>query len=481
MFLVGLLIALGPGCAPALFVSSRPDPVLYPEPRGGAVTFWGHACVYVDVAGFGIVTDPVFESRYSPFNGRRIPRPPDEAYDQTSVVLISHAHQDHLQPRTLARFRKDCVILCPAPSEKYARGLGPQVRVMRPGDEFTFPRGTVIAVPADHPGGRYSRKARADGRALGYVIKAPRVTVYYSGDTEYFQGIEQIGAVYRPDLAILNVNAHLKPEDALRAAVALGSSRVIAAHVGAYGGHAGKLARQWHEEFLKLAGPLAIPLRVGECIALDSIPVGPKPTSPVARWIAGDDAPVPGLPESAICDRALSASGHVLTLVDPGVSGIARFAEMEPGLYRGAKPSDAGIRYLRDRGIRSVISLIRDDGERRKVESLGLLYFEIPLHAGLFGSSEPTDEQIRSFLALAGDSANRPVFFHCRHGRDRTGAMAALYRVRVDGWSAEAALEEMRAFGASRLYKDLYRPIFRYGRSGVTARTSGASAPSASP
>jgi len=434
MVLAGLLIVWTSGCAPALIVKMRPDARLYHEPVKDTVTFWGHACVYVDLAGYGIVTDPVFGARYSPLNGRRIPYPPTEAYDQTRLILISHAHQDHLQPGTLARFSRSCVVLCPAPSEKYVRGLGPQVRVMRPGDEYPFPGGSVIAVLADHPGGRWSRKPRADGGALGYVIRTRRATLYYSGDTRYFAGIARVGADFKPDLAILNVNSHLEPMDAMRAEVSLGSPRVIAAHVGAYGGRAGKRGRRWHEEFLGLAGPLGVPLRVGESVSLDSVLARPRPVGD-ARVLA--------------------------MLTDVGLSPVPRFAEVEPGLYRGAKPDDAGLRRLRELGVRSVISLIHDDGEHRTVETLGMRYFEIPLHAGLLGSSEPTAEQIRSFLALTGDSANRPLYFHCRHGHDRTGAMAAMYRIETDHWGADRAIEEMRALGASRFYKDLYRPIYR--------------------
>lgn len=448
--LAGLLLVLSAGCAPALFVKTRPDARLYHEPTPSAVTFWGHACVYLDLDGYGVVTDPVFGARYSPLHGRKIPTPPPEAYDQTRLILISHAHQDHLQPETLARFGKECVILCPAPSEKHVIGLGPRVQVMRPGDSYPIPGGSVTAVVADHPGGRWARKPHTDGGALGYVIRTSKATIYYSGDTQYFAGMERIGAEFQPDLAILNVNVHLRPAEALRAEAALGYPRVIAVHMGAYGSPSGKRSLRLHDEFLGLAGPLAIPLRVGESVALDSVLPRPAP---------GGIAPE-----------------RVAELAGSGKFAIHRFAALEPGLYRGAKPGDRGLRSLRDAGVRTVVSLIHDEGERRATEALGIRYFEIPLHAGLFGSSEPTGEEIRSFLALASDSAYRPLYFHCRHGRDRTGAMAALYRIRVRGWSEAEALEEMRALGASRFYKDLYRPIQKAAARAVTS-----SAPSATP
>jgi L-ascorbate metabolism protein UlaG (beta-lactamase superfamily) len=269
VLLVGMLaIAGGAGCAPALLARSRTDPRLYPEPPRDAITFWGHACVYVDVGGFGIVTDPVFGSRYSPLHGRVIPAPPPGAYDQTSLILVSHAHQDHLQPTTLARFPRTSVILCPAPSARYIPEGGPRVRVMRPGDVYPFPGGSVVAVAALHPGSRNSLKARSDGRALGYVIRTPRSTIYYSGDTEYFPGIEGVGTEYRPEVAVLNATRHLPTPDVVRAVLSLGVSKVILTHWGAYDGPTGRKTLRRHEELLALLGPVVLPLDVGESATL---------------------------------------------------------------------------------------------------------------------------------------------------------------------------------------------------------------------
>ena len=272
VLLVATSFAILSGCAaPAPFVSKPVDPRLYHEPRHDAVTFWGHASVYIDAGGVGIVTDPVFESSYSPIHPRKVPRPPLSAYDQTSIILISHAHSDHLDPPTLRKFPRTAVILCPAPSEKYVRGLGPSVRVMRPGDTFAFPGGTVVAVAALHPGGRWIGKAAADGRALGYVIVTTERTIYYSGDTEYFPGIEEVGRRYHPDLAILNVNVHLPPADAVRAMGVLGAERVLPIHRGAFGGGHQRRNAMYREEFQRLADSLSITLAVGQELSLGTI------------------------------------------------------------------------------------------------------------------------------------------------------------------------------------------------------------------
>ena len=266
---VVLVSVTAAGCVPAFLAKPRIDRALYSEPPSDAITFWGHACAYIDIDGYGIVTDPVFTPSYAVIRRRLVPAPPRESFDQADLVLISHAHQDHLNPKTLARFTPGTTVLCPRPAAKYVAGLGLRVRVMRPGDEVEFPGGTIVAVAALHPGGRMSLKARSDGRALGYIIRGPRgITVYYSGDTEYFPGIAEIGSKYRPDIALLNVNAHLHSEDAIFAVAGLGMPYVVPMHLGAYDGKSKRLGPRWRAELVEALGSTVVPLEIGESLQL---------------------------------------------------------------------------------------------------------------------------------------------------------------------------------------------------------------------
>jgi protein tyrosine/serine phosphatase len=45
------------------------------------------------------------------------------------------------------------------------------------------------------------------------------------------------------------------------------------------------------------------------------------------------------------------------------------------------------------------------------------------------------------------DRANHPVLVHCAKGRERTGVLAAVYRITFHGWSAEQAIREAHAHG----------------------------------
>ena len=62
-----------------------------------------------------------------------------------------------------------------------------------------------------------------------------------------------------------------------------------------------------------------------------------------------------------------------------------------------------------------------------------------------------------AFLRVVADPARVPVFVHCSHGADRTGAMTAAYRVVVQGWDKEEAIREMiqGGFGYHTLWDNL--------------------------
>lgn len=262
-----VLLALA-ACAPGFLGNSGVSPARFPEPARDALTFWGHATCYLDVEGFGIVTDPVFGRSYSPFHARKIPAPPEADIDRTRVILISHAHRDHLDPGTLRRFPQGTLVICPEPSARYLDGLGLRVRVLHPWDEVAIPGGRIVAVPAYHPGGRNSLAAAADGRALGYVIHALGHAVYYSGDTEYFEGLFDIRRTQKPDVAVLNVNAHLHGDDALLAVAALGYPRVLVGHHGAYRGSNSRHAAGWRRGLHRLLEG-AVWMEVGKTYALE--------------------------------------------------------------------------------------------------------------------------------------------------------------------------------------------------------------------
>jgi len=116
-------------------------------------------------------------------------------------------------------------------------------------------------------------------------------------------------------------------------------------------------------------------------------------------------------------------------------------------LLRGGQPSDQGLAFLKDIGVRTIINLRTEPvliaREKVAAERLGLKYVELPTYT----VQEPDAKQFQTFLTIATDPASGPVYVHCFHGRDRTGTMIGAYRIAENGWTFEAAFQEMMACG----------------------------------
>ncbi len=132
--------------------------------------------------------------------------------------------------------------------------------------------------------------------------------------------------------------------------------------------------------------------------------------------------------------------------------GLPNLHQVSPMLYRGAQPTREGLGELRRLGVATVVSLRAFHGEREAVEAAGLGYERIS-----FKVWHPEDEDLRRFLAIVTDPKRQPVFVHCLRGSDRTGTAVAAYRICVEGWSREDAIEEMVSgeFGFNPRFRNL--------------------------
>ncbi|WP_309696186.1 beta-lactamase hydrolase domain-containing protein [Armatimonas sp.] len=133
---------------------------------------------------------------------------------------------------------------------------------------------------------------------------------------------------------------------------------------------------------------------------------------------------------------------------------LPNFAVVAPGIWRGAAPTTEGFKQLKTKGVRTIIDLrIEKKGqaeEEAATKALGLKRVRIPM-----GAEAPTEKQVKEFLGLLGKSATEPVFVHCQHGADRTGAMVGIWRVTQQGWGFDQTWVEMRKYGFKSWLKEL--------------------------
>jgi hypothetical protein len=147
----------------------------------------------------------------------------------------------------------------------------------------------------------------------------------------------------------------------------------------------------------------------------------------------------------------------------PAARAQLRPAELEPqpiapGVWRGHAPSRREhFRQLEEMGFRAVLDIRGNQPrlsarERRRLERMGIIYLNVPM--GFRPLRDGSGERV---LAALQDPPALPMYVHCNLDRDRTSAVIGVYRVRVQGWSREAAVEEAKSFGLRRYFIGLNR------------------------
>jgi L-ascorbate metabolism protein UlaG (beta-lactamase superfamily) len=204
------------------------------------VTYLGHASLVVESGGDALVTDPVFSDRIGRFFTKRTSPSAFRPEDLPGIVgvLISHAHHDHLDYRSLRRLGSNHPVVVPWGVETSLRLHGfPDARVLRPWQELSLGRWRVTAVPSRHFGGRLPF-AYTSGYQ-GYVLTGP-ACIYFAGDTGWDEEMfREIGRRFPVALAVLPIAGavfpwfrrnHMDAVEALRAFQALRAAQMLPMH-----------------------------------------------------------------------------------------------------------------------------------------------------------------------------------------------------------------------------------------------------------
>ena len=155
-----------------------------------AITFIGHGTLMMEYNGKVIHIDPV--SMFADYS----------TLPKADLVLITHEHGDHLDPKTLDLIKKTDtkIVLTKTCNEQY-----PGTDVMKNGDTKVFDGITVEAVPAYN-----IKNTRPDGipfhpksQGNGYIIHFGDKKVYVAGDTENIPEMTNLKDI---DIAFLPMN-----------------------------------------------------------------------------------------------------------------------------------------------------------------------------------------------------------------------------------------------------------------------------------
>lgn len=124
---------------------------------------------------------------------------------------------------------------------------------------------------------------------------------------------------------------------------------------------------------------------------------------------------------------------------------------MSPTLYRSALPDRGVVPLLQKLKVATVITFL-PESDAGWLSEPGINQVQLPYRTNHVDDADV----LKALRTIQTAETKGPVLMHCKHGSDRTGLMAAMYRVVVQGWSKEDALNEMTqgGFGDSTHFKD---------------------------
>jgi L-ascorbate metabolism protein UlaG (beta-lactamase superfamily) len=235
--------------------SSRPIAPAFAKPTPSkwsdaqvTLAWIGHSTVLINFFGVTVLTDPVLVPRIGirlpgfTIGPKRLTAPALE-FDELpkiDLVLLSHAHFDHLDLRTLQRFNASTkVITAHATSDLLKKTRFSEVSELDWGESKTLNTAAgeidITAFSVKHWGARMQRDMYRGYNA--YLIERNERRVIFAGDTamtENFAALRRHGPI---DIAIMSIGAynpwihsHCTPEQAVQMANAAGARFIVPVH-----------------------------------------------------------------------------------------------------------------------------------------------------------------------------------------------------------------------------------------------------------
>jgi len=133
----------------------------------------------------------------------------------------------------------------------------------------------------------------------------------------------------------------------------------------------------------------------------------------------------------------------------PGLSNFGAVTGEPHVIYRGGQPTPEGIATLKKEFHVNTVIDLRDDWQLWEPDACKAQKID---YQRIATSARVIDKQkIHEFLETL-RRAKAPVFVHCMAGRDRTGLELGVYRIVDQGWTRQAAIDELDRYGFNRFW-----------------------------
>lgn len=136
-------------------------------------------------------------------------------------------------------------------------------------------------------------------------------------------------------------------------------------------------------------------------------------------------------------------------------SGLENFYRLNSDVYRSKQPDKEGMAALDAMGMRAILNLREYHSDEDEARGTRLKRYRVPVNAGDIDD----DFVVEALRTIA--SAEKPILIHCWHGSDRTGVVAAMYRMVFQGWSRDQAIDEF-VNGGYGYHASFYPNIEKY-------------------
>lgn len=211
----------------------------------------GHSTILMGLEGRFWLFDPIFSERASPFQWigpkRFHPTPIDiENLPPLAGVIISHNHYDHLDEESIkALADKTERFYIPLGNKEFLKDWGVGVdKIYEMGwwDSLKDQDTTIIGTPTQHFSGR-SLSDRNETLWMSWVLQTDQHSIYFSGDSGYFDGFKEIGKRYGPfDVTMMENGAynvlwpdvHMRPKETVQAHIDLNGKLLLPIHNGTF-------------------------------------------------------------------------------------------------------------------------------------------------------------------------------------------------------------------------------------------------------
>lgn len=192
------------------------------------ITFYGHASLGIQIEDIHILVDPFITGN---------PKASHINIDdlKADYILLTHAHQDHIQDVEAIAKRTDAVIVSNFEIVSHFQALGLEGHPMNHGGSWDFEFGNLKYVNAIHtssfPDGKYG------GQPGGFVIEGEHKNIYIAGDTALTFDMKLIPMQTQLDLAILPIgdNFTMGIKDAIIASDFVQCDKILGYHFDTFG------------------------------------------------------------------------------------------------------------------------------------------------------------------------------------------------------------------------------------------------------